>query len=101
LCALPKLLSTDHAVPEGSTGSREGSFVGHRYRRRQLAASTNIIQTIEVSMKGLSDREIMFVGALLGVAVLMTPVAGIWIWLAVGLGLWGASIARGLTARYQ
>ena len=45
-------------------------------------------------MKNLTQDEKLIVGALLAVAVLLTPVAGIWIWLAIGLGLWASGQAQ-------
>lgn len=45
-------------------------------------------------MKKLTDEEILIAGALLAIAVLLTPVAGIWIWLAIGFGLWASGHAQ-------
>ncbi|MGC3967583.1 MAG: hypothetical protein QM775_09500 [Pirellulales bacterium] len=39
-------------------------------------------------MNEFTDEGILIACALLAVAVLLTPVAGIWIWLAIGIGLW-------------
>lgn len=45
-------------------------------------------------MKKFTDEEVLIAGALLAVAVLLTPVAGVWIWLAIGLGLWASGQAQ-------
>ena len=45
-------------------------------------------------MKNFTQDEKLIAGALLAVAVLLTPVAGVWIWLAIGLGLWVAAQGR-------
>jgi len=45
-------------------------------------------------MNNFTQDEKLIVGALLAVAVLLTPVAGVWIWLAIGLGLWVAAQGR-------
>lgn len=47
-------------------------------------------------MKNLTHDEKIIACALLAVAVLLTPVAGVWIWLAIGLGLWAAAQGRRL-----
>jgi hypothetical protein len=39
-------------------------------------------------MKKFTQDEKLIAGVLLAIAVLLTPVAGVWIWLAIGLGLW-------------
>lgn len=51
-------------------------------------------------MNNYSDREIIFAGSLLLIAAVLTPLAGVWIWLAVGLGLWGASIGRDIVCKH-
>lgn len=47
-------------------------------------------------MKNLTQDEKLIAGALLAVAVVLAPVAGVWIWLAIGLGLWAAAKCRDL-----
>ena len=45
-------------------------------------------------MRDFTGNEVAIAGALLAVAVLLTPVAGVWIWLAIGLGLWAGGQAQ-------
>lgn len=66
--------------------------------RRKKEKGSNTVATLkrqlyqnemETEMNDTSDAKIMLVGAsLFGIAVLLTPIAGIWIWLALGLGAW-------------